>query len=111
MKDLKQESLTYKVKEDEKLTLIHFELDGILDINDLPDIVENAPETNTKKGVCVSRRGPTWLFSAFTEVYHSCAFFGTYEPRKKACVITASHKNPYKIGQEIPVDLTELQDG
>lgn len=101
--------MKYKIKEDEKLTLIHFELGGILDAKDLPNIVDEAPEVNTKKGVCISGRGPTWLFSAFTEKYHPTAFFGTYEPRKKACVITATHKNPYRVGDEIPIDLEELE--
>ena len=97
----------YSVRYDERCdcNIVEFEIvGGVLDTSELVEAVESAPGVDTTKGVCLSGRGPVWLYCALAHKYHPTAWVGTFEPRKNACVVVESHIPEKKLGELIPVE-------
>jgi len=95
----------YSVKNKKNISLLEFVIEGgVLGIDELPESVKNAPVINTTKGLCISGRGPIWLYGALLHKYHPTPFLAVYEPRRGTCIIVATHDKKYRIGQEIPIE-------
>jgi len=82
------------------INLVEFNIEGgVLDPSELVSAVENAPVVKDKDLVCISGRGPVWLYAA---VVHKYALLGnavaTYEPRLNACIVVAPG-GEYKLGE------------
>jgi len=92
----------FKLKEEQKYTLVHFELTGSISPKILKDL--KPPIVNPKKGVILSGRGPIWLYTYLTHYYHPTLFIATYDPRLGA-VIVESHTSKYETGDIIKVDI------
>ena len=92
----------FRVKEFEKHTLVHFELDGAITPDVLRELVP--PKVNPAKGVVLSGRGPVWLYCFLTHVYHPTRFVATYDPRIGG-VVVESHDPDYKIGDVVKVNV------
>lgn len=96
--------IEYKIKELAESTLLEFNIQGgVLDVTELQDAVENAPQLPARKGVIISGRGPVWLFCALAHKYHYCTFVATFEPRMQAGVVVVTHVKDKKIGDLIPL--------
>ena len=96
---------TIKKFKDKDMILIEFNIPGgVLDIKELEDVVNSAPEVEGDKGICISGRGPIWLYGALLHKYHYAKWLATYEPRKNACVVVASHDKSKRIGDLIPLE-------
>jgi len=94
----------YSTREREDLTLVEFNIEGgVLDVSELEEAIRTAPAVNWTKGVCISGRGPVWLYAALTHKYHPAPFIATYEPRMNSCIVVASHTPKYRIGDVIPL--------
>ncbi len=94
--------INYKVIDKDKFTLVEFEIEGgIITTDELKEAINSFPNVDNTKGVCVSGRGPVWLFSALTEKNHPARFFSTFEPRENACIVTSSHTKDYDIGDKL----------
>ena len=97
--------IEFKIKEKEKFTIVHFELEG----NITPEMLQELqpPEVDGTKGVVISGRGPIWLYCYLTHHYHPTKFVATFDPRIGA-VIVESHNPDYKVGEIIEVNVNEL---
>ena len=94
--------IEYRVKRGEKCDTVEFNIPtGVLDMKELPSAVEAAPEVTPGKGVCISGRGPVWLFGALIHKYHPTPFVSTLEPRVGACVVVESHRPDIRIGDTV----------
>ncbi len=98
--------ITFKIKEKENYTLIHFELEA----NIIPGILKqlNPPKVNGTKGVVLSGRGPIWLYCYLVHYYHPTKFVATYDPRIGGAIIVESHEQKLGVGEIIEVDKDEL---
>jgi len=88
----------------ERMTIIEFNIPGgVLDVKELLDAVEKAPTVAGNQGVCISGRGPVWLYAALAHKYHPTLYVATYDPRLNGCVVVATHTKEKKIGDIIPL--------
>lgn len=91
-----------KVKDD--LILLEFNIEGgVLDVSELPEAVNAAPELPATNGICISGRGPVWLYAALAHKYHHTQYVATFEPRLNACIVIMSHVKHRKVGDVIPL--------
>lgn len=88
--------LKFILKEEKEFTLISFEMDDILNPEDLANL--KPPKVNGAKGVVLSGRGPIWLFCFLTHFYHPTKFVATYDPRLEGAVIVERHAAEYQVG-------------
>lgn len=88
----------------EKMSIVEFNIPGgVMDVAELRDAVEKAPILAGNQGVCISGRGPVWLYAALSHKYHPTQFVATYDPRLNGCVVVSSHTREKKIGDVIPL--------
>ena len=57
----------------------------------LAELVAQAPKVDTSKGVIISFRGPTHVFSVLGHLYHPTKFTANYEPRLNGGLVNAVH--------------------
>jgi CRISPR-associated protein Csx3 len=94
----------FGVKPRNELTLVEFEIEGgVLDVKELRDVVDKAPDIAGNTVVCLSGRGPVWLFGALAHKYHYTKAVATYEPRMNACIVISSHDPRYRVGDILPL--------
>ena len=98
--------ITFKTKEKENYTLIHFELRD----NILPEILKKVkpPKVDGTKGVVLSGRGPIWLYCYLVHHYHPTKFIATYDPRIGGAIVVESHEQRLEVGEILEVDKDEL---
>ena len=97
--------VSYSVRQVGELALVEFAIEGgVLDVKELREAVERAPAVSGTSVVCISGRGPVWLFTALAHKYHYTRAVATYEPRLGACVVVASHDPRFRVGDAIPVE-------
>lgn len=103
--------VSVKVAEKATYTLVEFEIvaaGGQIPIEQVgaatAEAVAGAPEVNNTKGVIVSGRGPTHIFTALAHRYHAALFTANFEPRLNAGVINGSHGSPYNVGDLVPIE-------
>jgi len=94
-----------KTTENEKYTLIYFELIKPIEPKDLLKI--EFPKIDATKGVILSGRGPIWLYCYLMHHYHPTKFIATYDPRLNGAVIVESHTSEYRQGDLIKVDINK----
>ncbi len=93
-----------------EFTLIHVELDGIMEPGELKDL--KPPAVRGDGGVVLSGRAPIWLYSFLVHHYHPTRWIGIYDPRIGGAVVVASHWKEKSPGDVVPIDLEAvLQDG
>lgn len=84
-------------------TFVHFEIiGGTVLPEELSRLVP--PKADTRKGIILSGRGPTWLYSFLTHYYHPYPWVGVYDPRLGAIVVM-SHAVERKLGSVVDVQL------
>lgn len=82
-------------------TFVEFEIvGGLIEPRSLSMIIP--PKCDTRKGVILSGRGPTWLYAAMSHSYHAYPWFACYDPRIGAIVVH-SHKPGYLPGHTFNV--------
>lgn len=94
--------IEYKTRKDSKCgcTIVEFQIPGgVLDYEELEEAVRKAPEVDTTQGVCLSGRGPVWLFMALARRYYPTAWVGSFDPRTIKCIVTETHVPGVKIGE------------
>lgn len=80
--------IKFMAKEGPNWTVVSFELEGgVIEPKELGKLNESIPDVNPKKGVVISGRGPTWLFSAIAHLYHPTIWVANYDPRLGAVVV------------------------
>jgi CRISPR-associated protein Csx3 len=94
--------IRFDVKEEERWSILTFELDDSLTPSDLKTI--DPPKVKGTKGVILSGRGPIWLYGFLIHYYHPTKFIATYDPREGA-VIVESHTHRYRVGDVIKVEV------
>ncbi len=77
--------MKFTVVENEKFTLVHFEIEKAVKPEILKEI--EIPAVNTRKGVVISGRGPIWLHCFLVHKYHHTPFVAIYDPRLGAVVV------------------------
>ncbi len=82
----------------EKVQLLEFEIDGIMEPNELSSI--SCPKVDPSKPLIISGRGPQWLYQYLVHQYHFCRILATFEPRLGKGVIV----EPEKIGMCIDLN-------
>lgn len=92
-------NVKFTVNEEKEFTLISFEMDDILNPEDL--VTLTPPKVDGAKGVVLSGRGPIWLYCFLTHFYHPSRFIATYDPRLEGAVIVERHAPDYKLGSVI----------
>ena len=98
-------NVTLNTKEEKDFTVVSFEIDGVLDPQDLATLVP--PKVIGTKGVIINGRGPIWLYCFLTHFYHPTRFVATYDPRLGGAVIVESHFAEYQTGSIIECCLSE----
>jgi CRISPR-associated protein Csx3 len=94
----------YETEKMPNFTMVKFEIEGgIIEPENLGEAVSGFPDVDYSKGVCLNGRGPVWLFSALTHKNHPSLFVSTFDPRKKGCIVTATHTSDFKIGDILEV--------
>lgn len=94
----------FKVREEQRYTLVEFEIDGgVLSPEELTTV--SPPVVNLTKGVILSGRGPVWLYGYLVHKYHPAAWVGCYDPRVDSAVVVQSHVPGVVVGSLIPVGL------
>lgn len=84
------------------VTLVSFVIpSGVLNPEELPEVLANAPYVDATKGVIISGRGPIWLFVALAHFYHYCVWVATHDPRLGGAVVVVSHVSRVKVGEVI----------
>lgn len=88
--------VSVKVAEKATYSLVAFEITsegGQIPIEQVgvatAEAVEIAPEVNNTKGVMISGRGPTHIFTALAHRYHAALFTANFEPRLNAGVVNS----------------------
>jgi len=71
--------IKFGVKEEDKYSIVSFEIEGVISPEDLIAIAP--PKVEGSKGVILSGRGPIWLYCFLTHFYHPTKFIATYDPR------------------------------
>ena len=95
----------YSLRDAKDVLVLEFEIEGgVLDIKELPQVVEEMAKfmskVETNKPVCISGRGPVWLYSALAVELANRGFtVATYEPRQNVCIIVTGREK----GRTIPV--------
>lgn len=81
----------WEIEDRNNVLLLKFEIEGgILDPSELNEVIQSMPEIRSEKPVCISGRGPVWLYSAVSiELAREGNIVATYEPRMNACIITS----------------------
>ena len=97
--------IKFQTKEEEKWTLLTFELDEAISPKDLK--ILKPPKLRGDKGVLISGRGPIWLYCFLVHCYHPTRFVATYDPRERGAVVVESHSSEYKAGDIVPVNLED----
>ncbi len=96
--------ITYTVKKLGNMALVEFVIEGgVLDPAKLAEAVQRAPQVEGTCLVCISGRGPVWLYGSLIHMYHYTKAVGVFEPRLSKCVVVATHDPAYKVGDQIPV--------
>lgn len=95
----------YEVKNlKDDLVMLDFSIEGgVLGVEELEQAVNTAPEVPGTKGVCISGRGPMWLYGALVHKYHYTKYVAVYEPRMNACIVVETHVKNRRIGEVIPL--------
>jgi CRISPR-associated protein Csx3 len=62
---------------------------------------------DTTCGVVISGRGPIWLHGYLLHELHPTAWVGFYEPRLNAAIVASTHCRTVKVGEVIPLAVTE----
>jgi CRISPR-associated protein Csx3 len=94
--------INFKMTENEKFSLIEFELEGgAMTPFELAEL--NPPTVNPRKGVVLSGRGPIWLYATLAHHYHATLWVGCYDPRVGG-VVTQTHSPDYNVGQIVSLD-------
>ncbi|MEC4985085.1 MAG: CRISPR-associated ring nuclease Crn3/Csx3 [Oscillatoria sp. PMC 1068.18] len=93
------ENLNYQV-----LTIELTTRDRLITPADISDI-ELPANLNPRGGIVISGRAPIWLYSYLTHEYHPTNWIACYDPRLGA-VVTATHTREVKVGQVIPLTVT-----
>ena len=97
--------LKFKTVELEEFTVVHFEIDGVLEPKELKSL--NPPKVKANKGVVLSGRGPIWLYAFLVHYYHPVAWVGTYDPRI-GVVVVESHVPEVKPGDVYQLNIEEV---
>jgi CRISPR-associated protein Csx3 len=95
--------MKFKIWEKEEYTLIHFDLEEVIEPKKLKDL--EPPKVNLKKGVVLSGRGPIWLYCYLTHHYHPARFIATYDPRLGGAVVVETHDPNIYVGQVIEMKI------
>lgn len=88
--------IKFGVKEEDKYSIVSFEIEGVISPEDLIAIAP--PKVEGSKGVILSGRGPIWLYCFLTHFYHPTKFIATYDPRLEGGVIIETHAKGYHVG-------------
>ncbi len=80
----------WRIVDKTNVTMLEFQIEGgVLDPQELPEAIDKMPQIQSEKPVCISGRGPVWLYSAASvKLAESGNTVATYEPRMNACIIT-----------------------
>jgi len=98
-------SVVYSVKRVGELIIVEFDIPGgVLDVARLPEAVSGAPRVEGDCVVCVSGRGPIWLYGALLHLYHYARALAVFEPRLKKCIVVATHYPKYRVGDLLSVE-------
>ncbi|MEM3974484.1 MAG: CRISPR-associated ring nuclease Crn3/Csx3 [Thermofilum sp.] len=92
--------VSFKVIQREEYTVVHFDLEGVLEPRDLQSV--KPPAVNLAKGVVLSGRGPIWLYGFLVHHYHPAKFVAVYDPRIGA-VVVETHTPEREVGEVIEV--------
>ena len=98
--------LTFKTAETSNFTLVHFEIEGILEPGELKNL--KPPEVEATKGVVLSGRGPIWLYGFLVHHYHPTVWVATYDPRLGGAVVVESHVPGVSPGDVVEFKLEEV---
>ena len=91
------------MKEYDNFTLVEFRLGEPITPDQLPHLLEMAPDVDPTKGVVISGRGPIWLHSALAHLYHPTRWVSHYDPRLSGAVVVQTHDPAVRVGQVIEV--------
>lgn len=99
---MSSEKVRFRVINKEEYTIVHFDLEDIIEPSVLKDI--HPPKVNGTKGVVLSGRGPIWLYCFLAHYYHPTRFLATYDPRLGGAVVTQTHDPNYHVGEIIVIE-------
>ncbi len=91
----------FSTDERDDFTIVEFELEEPITPEELPSLLEAAPEVDPTKGVVISGRGPIWLHSALAHLYHPTRWVAHYDPRLGGAVVVQTHQPGVRVGQVV----------
>ncbi len=99
--------IRFSVKKSEGVAIVEFELTRNLTPEDLKNLRVPDPvdEKFSHMVVIISGKGPVWLYSYITHLYHVVKVLAIYDPRIDKGIVTASHSPDYS-----PGDLIDIPD-
>jgi len=97
-------AVEFKLRVNEEVAVVEFELKRDLTPEDLRDINPPDPvrEKFADKIVILSGRGPIWLYGYLIHYYHPTKAIGVFDPRLNGAVVVASHHPSVSVGDVIP---------
>ncbi len=103
----KENPIRFSIRKSNDVALVEFELTRNLTPEDLKSIEVPDPvkEKFSHMIVVLSGKGPVWLYSYITHMYHVVKVFAVFDPRIGKGIVTASHTPEYS-----PGDLIDLPD-
>lgn len=82
--------------------VLEFRLTRPIRPEELPTLVESAPDVSGAVLLVISGRGPIWLYGALLHRYlHSVAAIATFDPKVGGAVVVASHDLRWYVGQVV----------
>jgi CRISPR-associated protein Csx3 len=77
---------------------------GIIQPQQLPQLLSKLPPAGGPEPVIISGRLPVWAYGAIVHYFHPRPFVATFEPRLVKAVVVASHVSDVNVGDIIDME-------
>jgi len=90
-------AVRYNIRKRGDVLILDFMIEGgVLDVSELREVVEKAPDIDIEENevLCISGRGPIWLYGALIDKYRDRirGDIATYDPRIPGCIVVTGYR-------------------